>query len=159
LGSVLVAAVSLATLICAGSSGAAPRFVLMFRVAQPRVTANQALALATSFGFNGPTVRAEASAFVASDVNATHELVLYKASGGFDYVDRATYGAIPSGPLPTEAEARAAALAVLRRHALLPGLSARISVRADVPAAPRSLVVTVTPLADGAPVLDGAIAL
>ena len=68
----------------------------------------QALGLAQSLGFAAPSVRTEASAFMAT--SGARELVLYKASGGFDYVNRATYGKAPAAPLPTKAEARRAAI-------------------------------------------------
>src|SRR5205814_5333054 len=118
------AAAVVATLVCAGGTGAAPQFVVVFRVVQPHVRAGRALGLAQSLGFAAPSVRTEASAFVVT--SGARELVLYKASGGFDYVDRATYGKPAAAPLPTKTEARRAAIDFLRRHALLPGQDARI---------------------------------
>ena len=147
------AAAVVATLVCAGGTGAALQFVIVFRVAQPHVRAGRALGLAQSLGFATPSVRTEASSFVVT--SGARELVLYKASGSFDYVDRATYGKAPASPLPTKAEARRAAVDFLRRHALLPGQDARVSVRPD----PSSMVVTVMPLASRAPVRDGAVTL
>jgi hypothetical protein len=131
--------------------------VLVFRVARPHVSAARALGLARTLGFAAPSVRTEASAFAVRD--RTRELVLYKASGSFDYVDRASYGKAPAGPLPTKAQARTAAIDFLQRRSLLPGQDAKVTVRPDVPAKARSLVVTVTPLEAGAPVLDGAVTL
>jgi hypothetical protein len=148
---------AVAVLVCAGGSGAAPQFVVVLRLAQPHVSAARALSLARSLGFASPSARTEASAFAVSD--GQRELVLYKASGTFDYVDRAAYGKAPATPLPGKAEARTAALAFLRRHALLPGQDARVDVRPDLPVSPRSMVVTVTPLSAGARVLDGAVTL
>jgi hypothetical protein len=148
---------AMAILVCAGGSGAAPQFVVVLRLAQPHVSAARALALARSLGFAAPTVRTETSAFVATE--GLREVVLYKASGSFDYVDRGTYGKPPATPLPSKAEARTVALDFLRRHGLLPGQDARIDVRPDQPVSPRSKVVTVTPVSAGAPVLDGAVTL
>jgi hypothetical protein len=151
-----VAAV-VATLVCAGGSGAAPQFVIVFRVAKPHVSAGRALGLAQSLGFAAPSVRTEASAYVVT--SGARELILYKASGGFDYVDRATYGKPPGAPLPGKAEARIVAIDFLRRRGILPGQDAKVSVRQDQPTSPRSMVVTLTPLAGGSPVLDGAVTL
>jgi len=151
------AAAVVATLVCAGGSGAAPQFVIVFRVAQPHANGGHALTLARSLGFASPSIQAEASAYVVTE--GSRELVLYKASGTFDYVDRATYGKVPAAALPSPAQARTAAIDFLRRRRLLPGQDARIAVRPDLPANARSLVVTLTPLAAGAPVLDGAITL
>ena len=79
--------------------------------------------------------------------------MLYKASGGFDYVDRETYRQAPTGPLLTVEQARRFAVPFLRSHGLLPSGTLRISARADATV----VVVTATPLLSGAPVLDGAI--
>jgi hypothetical protein len=76
------AAAVVATLVCAGGSGAAPQFVIVFRVAQPHASAGRALTLARSFGLASPSIRTEASSFQVTD--GARELVLYKASGGFD---------------------------------------------------------------------------
>ena len=79
--------------------------------------------------------------------------MLYKASGGFDYVDRETYRQAPTGPLLTLEQARRFAVPFLRSHGLLPSGTLRIAARADATV----VVVTATPLLSGAPVLDGAI--
>ncbi len=147
------AAAVVATLVCAGGSGAAPQFVLVFRIAKPHVSAGRALKLASSLGFGSSSARAESSAFAVT--SGAKELVLYEASGGFDYVDRATYGKVPAAPLPTNTQARAAAIDFLRHRALLPGQDAKLRVQREG----RSVVVTVTPLAAGAPVRDGAVTL
>jgi hypothetical protein len=139
-------------LVCPGGGGAAPHFVLLLRVAQPHPTAQQALRLASFFGFEGLAVRTEASSFEATDRTRTRELVLYKSSGAWDYVDRAAYERAGAA-LPTNDQARATALGLLRRHGLLPGSFASIAVRRE----PTSVVVMVTPLAAGFPVLDGAV--
>jgi hypothetical protein len=156
-GAALAVVLTGAVLVCAGGTGAAPQFVVVLRTAQPHVSAARALALARSLGFTAPSARTEASAFVAGE--GQRELVLYKASGGFDYIDRAAFGKTPAAPLPTKAEARTAALGFLRRHGLLPGQDARVGVRPDLPVSPRSMVVTVMPLSAGAAVLDGAVTL
>ena len=127
----------MATLVCAGGSGAAPQFVIVFRVAQPHANGGHALTLARSLGFASPSIQAEASAYVVTE--GSRELVLYKASGTFDYVDRATYGKVPAAALPSPAQARTAAIDFLRRRRLLPGQDARIAVRPDLPANARSL--------------------
>ena len=151
-GAAVATAVATVILVCPGGTGAAPRFILLFRVAQPHGTAQQALRLAGFFTFDGPAVRAEASAFVVTDRSGRREVVLYKPSGAWDYVDRAAFGKAAAA-MPTKEQARVAALGFLRRHGLLPGTFARISVRRG----PTAVVVTVTPLAAGAPVLDGAV--
>ena len=46
--------------------------------------------------------------------------MLYKASGGFDYVDHETYRQAPTGPLLTLEQARRFAVPFLRSHGLLP---------------------------------------
>ena len=79
--------------------------------------------------------------------------MLYKASGGFDYVDRETYRQAPTGPLLTVEQARRFAVPFLRSHGLLPSGTLRIAARADATV----VVVTATPLLSGAPVLDGAV--
>ena len=144
-------------LALAGGSGAAPRFVLVFRLAPPHATAARALALARSLDFDGPAVRDSPSSYVVGDRTGERRLVLYKASGGFDYVNRTTYRQAPAGQLPTAEQARRLALQFLRMHRLLPAGDARVEVHPDSRSAPTSLVVAVIPLAAGAPVLDGAI--
>lgn len=154
----LAAALLAALLATAGGSSAAPRFILVFRVARPQASVARALELARPFGLDGPAVQESPSAYAVSDRAGLRTLVLYKASGSFDYVDRASYRQAPTGPLPSRAQARRLAVDFLRTHGLLPGGDARIDVRPDSRSAPSAQVVTVTPLAAGAPVLDGAIA-
>lgn len=137
----------------AAGSSAAPRFVLVYRIAKPHASSARALALARSLGFDSPSTRVTPSSFTVTDRTEARELVLYKASGGFDYVNRTTYRQVPAEPLLTVAQARRAAAPFLRSHGLLPAGTLRIAARADS----RAVVVTVTPLAAGAPVLDGAI--
>ena len=108
---------------------------------------------ARSFGFDAPAVRVSPSSFTVTDRTEARELVLYKASGGFDYVNHTSYRQVPAGPLLTVAQARRTVAPFLRSHGLLPAGTLRITARAD----PRAVVATATPLAAGAPVLDGAI--
>ncbi|MDQ2910300.1 MAG: hypothetical protein M3R39_04690, partial [Actinomycetota bacterium] len=140
-------------LACAAGSSAAPRFVLVFRVAKPHASSARALAIARSFGFDSPSVRVAPSSFTVTDRTEARELVLYRASGGFDYVNHTTYRQAPAEPLLTVAQARRAVAPFLRSHGLLPAGTLGIMARSD----PRAVVVTVTPLAADAPVLDGAI--
>jgi hypothetical protein len=137
----------------AGGSGAAPRFVLVFRVSRPHASSVRALALASSFGFDSPSVRVSPSSFAVTDRTGAKELVLYRASGGFDYVDRETYRQAPAGPLLAVEQARRFAVPFLRSHGLLPAGTLRVAARADATV----VIVTATPLVSGAPVLDGAI--
>jgi hypothetical protein len=153
-----LAAVLLAgVLASAGGSSAAPRFVLVFRLAPPHATAARSIAIARSLDFDGPAVRDSPSSYVASDRTGVRSLVLYKASGGFDYVNRAVYRQAPAGQLPTTEQARRQAIHFLRTQGLLPAGDARVDVHPDSRTQPTSLVVAVIPLAEGAPVLDGAI--
>jgi hypothetical protein len=153
----LPALLAAGALVSAGGSSAAPRFILMFRVTPPGASAARALALARSLDFDGPAVRDSPSSYVASNRTGERSLVLYKASGGFDYVNRATYRQAPAGPLPTAEQARRQAIQFLRAHGLLPSGDVRLDVRPDSRAAPSSVIVAVVPLAAGVPVLDGAI--
>lgn len=152
-GRLLLPALAVGLLAFAGGSGAAPRFVLVFRVSRPHASSVRALALARSFAFDSPSVRVSPSSFVVTDGTGARELVLYKASGGFDYVDRETYRQAPAGPLLTVEQARRFAAPFLRSHGLLPSGTLRIAARSDA----TGVVVTATPLVSGAPVLDGAI--
>ena len=152
-GQLLLPALAAGLLAFAGGSSAAPRFVLVFRVAKPHVSSVRALALARTFGFDSPTVRVSPSSFTVTDRTAIRELVVYKASGGFDYVDHDTYRQVPAGPLLTVARARRVPVPFLRSHGLLPAGTLAIAARAGA----RAVVVTATPLAAAAPVLDGAI--
>ncbi len=127
--------------------------MLVFRVAKPHGSSARALVLARSFGFDSPSVRVSPSSFTVTDRTEAREVVLYKASGGFDYVNHTTYRQAPSGPLLTVAQARRAVTPFLRSHGLLPAGTLRITARSD----PTAIVVTATPLAASAPVLDGAI--
>jgi len=153
----LAAALLVVMLVSAGGSSASPRFVLVFRIAPPHASAARALAVAGFLGLDEPTIRRSPSSYVVGDRAGERRLVLYKASSGFDYVDRATYRQPPAGQLLTTDQARRLAVEFLRTHGLLPGGDARIDVRPDSRPSPTSQVVTVTPLAAGAPVVDGAI--
>ena len=153
----LAATLLVAVLASAGGSSAAPQFVLMFRLAPPRASAGRALALGRSLGLEQPTVRRTPSSYVAADGAGRRTLALFRASGGFDYVDRDTFRRPPAGPLPTTQQARRIAIELLRTRNLLPAGNVRIVVRPDSRSSPTSQVVTVAPLAAGAPVLDGAI--
>jgi hypothetical protein len=140
-----------------GGSTASPSFVLVYRIAAPRATASRALALARSLGLEGPAVRASPTSFIVSNHSGERSLVLYKASGGFDYVDRTAYRRAPTGELPTADQASRFAVDFLRRRNLLPVEDVRIAVRPDSRSSPTAQVLSITPLAMGAPVLDGAI--
>jgi hypothetical protein len=153
-----LAAVLLAgVLASAGGSSPPPRFILVFRLAPPHATVARALAIARSLDLDGPAVRDSPSSYVVSDRAGERTLVLFKASGGFDYVNRAAYGQAPAGQLPTAEQARRLAIQFLRIHRLLPAGDARVEVHPDSRSAATSLVVAVIQLAAGAPVLDGAI--
>jgi hypothetical protein len=143
----------------AAGSTAAPRFVLVFRLARPHASAARALALARACGIELAAVRKTPSSYIVTEPTATRELVLYRASGGFDYVDRAAFRHAPGGPLPTLGQARRAAMRFLRSHGLLPATSARVDVRPDSRATPTAVVVTLTPLFGRARVLEGAVTL
>ena len=155
----MIAALLAVVLVSAGGSSAALHFGLVFRIAPPRASGARALALARSFGLGDPTVRKSPSSYVLSDGARRRTLVLYRASGGFDYVDRALYRRPPTGELPSAAHARRLAIDLLRTHNLLPAANVRIVVRRDSRSDATAEVVTMTPLAAGAPVLDGAITL
>jgi hypothetical protein len=149
-------------LVSAGGSSAALRFALVFRVAKPYGNQLRAVALARSFRFDRPTIRTTLSGFVVTDHAETRELVVYKASADFDYVNRAYYRQLPSGPLLTLKHARRTVTPFLRAHGLLPAGSFRIALRREYRTTggvrtPDAIVVTVTPLPGGTPVRDGAI--
>ena len=144
-------------LVFSGGSNAAPRFVLVFRIAPPHSSGARALGLGRSFGLGQPLLRKSPSSYVLSDRTHRRTLVLYRASGGFDYVDRALFRRPPSGELPSATRARRLAIDLLRTHNLLPAANVRIAVRRDSRFDATAEVVTITPLAAGAPVLDGAI--
>jgi hypothetical protein len=153
-----LAAVLLAGLLAtAGGSSSAPRFVLVFRIAPPHATTARALALARALDFEGPAVRDSPSSYIVGDRTGERSLVLYKASGGFDYVNRVTYRQAPAGQLPSAEQARRLAIQFLGTHRLLPAGDARVDVHPDSRSAPTSVVAAVVPLAAGAPVLGGAI--
>ena len=151
----LAAAVVVAALATAADSSGSPRFVLVLRLATPHVSAGSALRLARSLGLDAPAARESPSSYAVT--SGPKQLVVFKASGAFDYVDRATYGQAPSGPLPSATDARRAAEAFLRTHRLAPIGVAGIDVSSDSAASARALVATVRPLAAGAPVRDGTI--
>jgi hypothetical protein len=153
----VAAAALIALLSVSSGSSAAPRFVLVFGLARPHASVARARALARSLGLDGLVVRRTPSSYVVTDRSGERQLVLYKASGGFDYVNRRTYRRPPRRPLPTHVQARRHALLFLRAHRLLPAQDARFEVRPDSASRPTALVVTVTPLAAGAPVRDGSI--
>jgi hypothetical protein len=153
----LAAALLAGVLASAGGSSAAPRFILVFRIAPPHASAARALALARSLDLDGLAVRDSPSAYVVSDGTGERGLVLHKASAGFDYVNRTAYRQAPAGQLPTTEQARRQAIQFLRAHGLLPAGDVRVDVHPDSRTQPTSLVVAVVPLAAGSPVLDGAI--
>lgn len=149
----LAAGIAAVLVVFAAGSQASPRFLLVVRLARPHTSPASALTLARSLGFDGPTLRESPSSYVVTDHAGTRQLVLFKASGGFDYVDERLYRQAPNGSLPAPAEARSAVTRFLFSHALLPASEARVAVRRES----RSVVVTVMPIQYGTQVLEGAI--
>jgi hypothetical protein len=162
LGPAVLAALVAGILVSAGGSSASSRFVLVFRVAKPYGNQLRATALTQSFRFDRPTTRETLSAFVVTDHAGTRELVVYKASAGFDYVNHASYRKPPTGPLLTLKHAKRAVIPFLRAHRLLPTGSFRIGLRREYRTGaednvPDAVIATVTPLPGRTPVRDGEI--
>lgn len=93
----------------------------VYKIVRPEISAEQTKLLARElFGFEGSVVEL-ADSFIIIDHNDTKEFIIYKISGGVEFVDHSKYASKTYSPtLPDDETAKQYAISFLNQHGLMP---------------------------------------